>query len=353
MITIRPINKFKTFKYDAAPFFFFIDIFPPEYINEKNPHLLHLIENIKSNPIMPLPMRVDRVFNGEKSILIRPREPISFALTDDKTAVINPAPFLQYGVEKLLYFTEIRSREKFSVHFTLERALRWWNSTKFLYGNLFRLEEDFSAFSRAYLHTIIKAKILEEDLIDAAKNYCQIVADVCRKRMEENSMLIEIKGKQESVNLYKVKDFTYYKKFKKVNETQYHPELIDIEIFDLREKGFSRQEDERIKLGTQMKSKELKYIPLLFYDDLLECMLQNQRRLEDGDTNLLDPSFLLENEIITMKNPKELEVMDSYRYSWWNSFDDLELETIIKAIESTLTEFLLAFKEEFLDTKRI
>ncbi len=300
---------------------------------------------------MPLPMRVDRVFNGERSILIRPREPITFTITDDKTAVINPKPFLQYGVEKLLYFTEIRSREKFSVHFTLERAIRWWNSTRFLYGNLIHLEEDFSAFSRAYLHTMVKAIILEEDLINAAKNYCQMIADICRKRMEENSMLIEIKGKQQSVNLYKIKDFTYYKKFKKVSETQYHPELIDIEFFDLMEKGFSKQEDERTKLGNEMKSKELKYIPLLFYDDLLECMLQNLKSLEDGDDSLLDPSFLFEKNIIIVENPKELEETNIQKYSWWNNFDDLELESVIKTIETTLTEFFLAYKEKFLDTQ--
>ncbi|MFX1311648.1 MAG: hypothetical protein ACFFHD_03410 [Promethearchaeota archaeon] len=346
---IKPINKFKTYKYDAAPFFFFIDIFPPEYINQNNPHLLHLIESIKNNPIMPLPMRVDRVFNGERSILIRPREPISFNIMNDKTAIINTKLFLQNGVEKLLYFTEIRSREKFSVHFTLERAIRWWNSTKFLYGNLYRLEEDFSAFSRAYLHTMIKAKILDEDLIDAAKNYCQIVADICRKRMEENSMLIEIKGKQENVKLYKIKDFTYLKKFKKITETQYHPELIDIEIFDLMERGFSKQEDERTKLSNEMKSKELKYIPLLFYDDLLECMLQNLKRLKDGDNDLLDPSFLFENNIIIVKNSKELEDINIQKYSWWNNFDDLELERPIKTIDTTLREFFLAYKEKFLD----
>ena len=351
MIIIKPINKFKTYKYDAAPFFFFIDIFPPDYINEKNPHLLHLIESINNNPIMPLPMRVDHVFNGERSILIRPREPINFKITDDKTAAINPQLFLQYGVEKLLYFTEVRSREKFSAHFTLDRAMRWWNSTKFLYGNLYSLEEDFSAFSRAYLHTMIKTKFLEGDLINAAKDYCQIVADICRKRMEENSMFIEIKGKQESVNLYKIKDFTYYKKFKKVNETQYHPELIDIEFFDLTEIGFSKQEDDRTKFGNELKSKVLKYIPLLFYDDLLECMLQNVKNLEDGDNEILDPSFLLENKIIIIVDIKNFEGINYQKYSWWNNFIDLDLEPIIKTIETTLTEFFLTFKEKFLDTQ--
>ena len=101
VIVIKPLNKFKTFKFDAAPFFFFIDLFPPDYSSEDKPILGNLINSISTNPIMPLPMRVDRVFNGERSILIRPKEDISFPVTEDLTAVINPTPILQLGFEKL------------------------------------------------------------------------------------------------------------------------------------------------------------------------------------------------------------------------------------------------------------
>jgi hypothetical protein len=38
----------------------------------------------------------------------------------------------------------------------------------------------------------------------------------------------------------------------------------------------------------------MKYIPLMFYDDLQECMLQNMRLLETNEMKLLDPSILLE-----------------------------------------------------------
>ncbi|MHA1916517.1 MAG: hypothetical protein ACW97V_19365, partial [Promethearchaeota archaeon] len=273
MIIIKPVNKFKTFKYDAAPFFFFIDVFPPEFTNKNKPNLIHLINSIKTNPIMPLPMRVDRVFNGERSILIRPKEPISFPVTEDLTAIINPTPFLKYGFEKLLYFTEARSREKFILTLSIDRVSRWWKMTRFLHGNLPTLEEDFSAFLRAYLHTVLKAKLLEEDTTKAAISYCELIADICTKRMEQNTVLIEIKGKQENVKMYKVKELSYYKKFKKTKETQYHPELIDIEIYNLEKIGFINPKEERADVLNELAAKEIKYIPLLFYDDLLECML--------------------------------------------------------------------------------
>jgi hypothetical protein len=342
VVTIKPINKFKTFKYDSAPFFFFIDVFPANYSNKNKPNLIHLINSIKTNPIMPLPMRIDRVFNGERSVLIRPKEPISFSVSEDLTAIINPDPFLQLGFEKLLYFTEVRSREKFLLSLSPERALKWWQATKFLYGNLSSLEEDFSAFLRAYLHTVVKAKILEEDLVSAAQNYCQLIADVCRKRMEQNKILVEVRGKQETVKMYKIKDFTYYKKFKKTTETQYHPELIDIEIYDLSLEKFSKAKEDRTKFMDKAESKELKYIPLLFYDDLLECMLQNLIRLENNDSELLDPSMLFQQNVILTQKSKDLENIKMQDHSWWNTFDNINLNSITRSILKIHEDFFLS-----------
>jgi hypothetical protein len=295
---------------------------------------------------MPLPMRIDRVFNGERSILIRPKEPVSFSITEDLTVIVNPAPFLQLGFEKLLYFTEVRSREKFISSLTFDRASKWWDNTKFLYGNLQSLEEDFSAFLRAYLHTIVKAKFLEEDLVTAAQSYCELIADISRKRMEQNSILVEVKGTQENAKMYKTKQFTYYKKFKKTRETQYHPELIDIEVFDLTKKGFQKIEGNRVKSLKETHSKELKYIPLLFYDDLLECMLQNLKRLKDNDIDILDPSLLFERNIIFTQKTKELENINLDKYSWWKSFENIDLDSIINSIIKNHQEYVLSLDIE-------
>ncbi|MFX0029632.1 MAG: hypothetical protein ACFE8B_10510, partial [Candidatus Hermodarchaeota archaeon] len=298
MITIKPINRFKTYKFDAAPFFFFIDIFPPDYPNAEKPNLANLINSIGNNPIMPLPMRVDRVFNGERSILMRPREPVSFPISEDQIAIINPLPFLQSGFEKLLYFTEVRSREQFFLSLSMDRVSRWWGATQFKYAILSTLEEDFSAFLRAYLHTLIKAIKLDLDLVEAAKEYCQLIAVVCEKRMEQNLIIIDIKGGQKNEKMYKIKEATYYKKLKRSRETEYHPELIDIEIYDLSKIGFSKVTENRFDTMRSMNTTIIKYIPLLFYDDLLECMLQNLKRIEENKIELIDPSYLLDKNII-------------------------------------------------------
>lgn len=344
-MNIISINKFKTYKYDAAPFFFFIDIFPADTSDLKKPHYIKLIKSIKSNPIMPLPMRIDRVYNGENSILIRPREPLSFMIREDVVATINPTPFLQLGIEKLLYFTEVRARENLYNSLSIERANKWWNSTRYLYGNLYYLEEDFSAILKAYLRTMVKAKLDEGDLVKAAFEYCQIITDLCNKRIDENSILIEIKGEQRNVLLFKEKEVELRQKGKKVKQTQYHPELIDIEVFNFHESDFPTNKEDQDNLLKELRPIKKKYIPILFYDDLLECMLQNLADLELGVYDLLDPSLLIDQNAISIQKSKDLEKVDTRIHSWWSNFGDINLDSIIKAIKATYKEFYLTFNK--------
>jgi hypothetical protein len=348
---IKTGHKFKIFKYDAAPFFFYIEIFSPDLAFFKKEYHKRLLGSIKINPIMPIPMRIDRVFNGEKSILIRPREPMKFSYMDDYTAIVNPMSFLQYGFEKLLYFTELRAYENFSVSITLEKVNNWWNSTKFLYAKLKRLEEDFSEFLRIYIQTLLKTKQSEGDLIGAAKEYSTKVKEICEKRIKENLIPVETKTQETNVKIYKEKIAKYRKKMKKVEEIQYHPELVDIDIFDLSESGFNVNSNyKNLKLG-ELKPKEIKYIPLLFYDDLLECMLQNLKKLDDGEDNILDPVFLLDKNIIILAKSKDINSHQYQEYSWFSSFEKISFSPIIDSMKNIKLEYYKSIQSEYAKRK--
>jgi len=324
--------RFKTYKSDAAPFFFFIDIFPLYLKNYNTPYTSVLATQIKNNPIMPLPMRVDRVFNGESSIIIRPNAPVSFPLNESILAVINPIPFLQLGIENLLFFTEIRSQEQLYRSFTQEKVNQWWKNTRFLYGNLHQLEEDFSAFLKAYLYTIIKSKINESDVKGAAIEYCKIVNDICKERMLRNKVIVEIKSRHENINLYQEKKGKSREKLKIVEKVEYHPELVDIEIFNFTENSFPKEENLKEFIKKNCDSIVIKYIPLLIYDDLQECMLQNITLLEKNEIELLDPSFLLENNVIMLLNSEESEINDLDEYNWVSDLSEVDIEGILNSI---------------------
>ena len=311
---------FKTYKSDAAPFFFYIEIFPFDTSLYANPYRSSLIKIIERNPIVPIPMRVDRVSNGENSVIIRPREVVSFQVSEDHLAVINPHHFLLSGIKNLIYFSEIRSSEKFFKSLSHKDVISWWEATRFLYGNLYRLEEDFSAFLRAYLHTMVKNYVHEDDLVSAAIQYCQILEDICKKRMQQNRILVETDREESTVKMYKKKVKTYYKKLKKVTEKQYHPELVDIEIFNYSSSNWLK--DRTTKNGIERLVK--KYIPLLFYDDLQECMLLNLQRLEENEKTLLNPSTLIEDDIITIIDSKKYTDDFKNKNIWWSDFDNIK-----------------------------
>ncbi|MFX0020963.1 MAG: hypothetical protein ACFE9S_01460 [Candidatus Hermodarchaeota archaeon] len=340
MISVKPINKFKTFKYDAAPFFFYLEIFPPDLTGFDSERDVAILKKIINNPIMPLPMRVDRVFNGELSVLIRPREPLIFPVMDDLKAIINPTKFLQYGIEQLINFTEIRAFDRFALSLTTQKAEKWWNSTKFLYAKLLDLENDFSAFLNLYIDNLLKAKLNQEDLISAAEKYCKGIQTLCEKKIEENSIMIETTHLQTHVRLYVKKIAKLREKMKKVEQVQFHPDLINLDVYDLSEVGYVNNFERLNSSLDLLKPNLLKYIPLLFYDDLLECMLLNVKKLEEGEDNLLDPSFLIDQNVIIIQESKDLENIKIQDYSWFNTFDDINFEELIQAIKSTLDEYI-------------
>ncbi|TFF91026.1 MAG: hypothetical protein EU548_00055, partial [Promethearchaeota archaeon] len=232
-------NEYEIFKSDAAPFFFYIDVLPVDLTQYDIPHHVEILKSIQSNPIMPLPLRVDRVYNGEPSILIRPREPVSFPL-GNKTLFINPDPFINQGIEKLIYLTEVRASREFTYSLKEDNAKKWWNSTKYLYGKLRTLEEDFSAFLKAYIHTLVKSKMESGDLLNAACEYCELVKDICDKRIQENQILVEVKEKENLTDLYKMKRGKVIEKiFKREDRKLLYPSYVDIEIIDLENSEFS------------------------------------------------------------------------------------------------------------------
>ncbi|TFF87722.1 MAG: hypothetical protein EU550_02750, partial [Promethearchaeota archaeon] len=116
-------RKFKTYAYDAAPFFFYIDVVKPDLSSIKVDYFKKLLNSIKDNPIMPIPMRIDRVFNGENSVIIRPEHPIKQELFDDSQAFINPTALIHYGVEKLINYAEVRASEVLGASIKEERTL--------------------------------------------------------------------------------------------------------------------------------------------------------------------------------------------------------------------------------------
>jgi hypothetical protein len=79
------------------------------------------------------------------------------------------------------------------------------------------------------------------------------------------------------------------------------------------------------------KGKVKKYIALLFYDDLQECMLQNLELLKKENPKIIDPGFLIEEEIIILKEKYDQEQNYAQDYSWFD-LEEINLDEILNSI---------------------
>lgn len=324
-------SRFKKYKSDAAPFFFYMDIFPLSTSPYEKDYLKDLISKIKRNfIIMPIPIRVDKIYNGQKSVMLRPLEPIHFKIREDLMALINPKPFLQKGINNLVQLSEVRSLEVLHQPIESYNIEKWWNQTKFIYANSYQLEKDFSAFLRGYLNFMVRAKFKGGDLKEAAKNYCHMIVDICEKRITFNSMTTEVEGKFVKTNIYVKKTKKVLQNWDFKEQVVYHPKLIDIELFDFKEGKYPKSKENLKSEISSKKSEILKYIPFMIYDDLLECMLQNLENLERDENDILDPSILIDKNIIKIYNIEEFpDKINLTKFSWLDPFESIDINRLI------------------------
>ena len=136
------------------------------------------------------------------------------------------------------------------------------------------------------------------------------------------------------MNLYKKKEGHVYKKFKKSREELLYPGFLEIEIVDTRKNRFKVIKNSQ-ETFIKADSKILNYIPLLFYDDLLECMLQNLEKLNESVVEILNPSYLIDREIILLLETDKFQSNKISKYSWLREFNEINLDSILESIEPT------------------
>ena len=62
----------------------------------------------------------------------------------------------------------------------------------------------------------------------------------------------------------------------------------------------------------------------MFYDDLQECMLLNLQYLEENEKILLNPSILIEENIITIIDSKDYDDNFKIKNTWWSDFNNIK-----------------------------
>jgi len=240
----NPPVKLKSFKRDFAPMGFYFDIFTTEIFNI---------------PVMPVPMRIDKLTNGESTFFIFPDTNVLNQLLKKLGLVMNFKNFLLVGIKNLINFAKRKYKE--ITYRTLKKDLiiNWFENSLIITAEIPSLTEDYTflllEFLKIFSH--IEKKGLDPNSVDYNPElirYCETIINHFKEKIENNFIQIIDKGLIKTEKLYIEK------------KKKYFPKMISINITN-------SQTNKIIKRN---------FIPYLIYDDILDIFSYNKKILHKG-----------------------------------------------------------------------
>jgi hypothetical protein len=221
---------------DGAPMIFFMDV-----INSDFP-----------NPILPMPLRIDMVTNGLPTNFIFPKKSTSIRI-ENEIYTYNYLNLFRFYLKNLIHYSK-RTHLKVTFQNLKEDTIkRWWDLSRNLIGKIPTYSKDLEFILETYLKAFRSYK-LSNDLPSALMEYTNKLVDYCNSRLESNA--IELYYKQDLIG----------KRMYKIKKEHYFPEIFEYDV------------EEIVKGKKKIRRKA--FIPIMLYDDLLECFLFNQMQLE-------------------------------------------------------------------------
>jgi len=262
----RPKNlipaRIKSNPDDMAPMIFVIDTIRSEHYK---------------NPIIPIPVRVDKVSNGEFTSIILPSNQPQIE-QDDQVYFIDVFRLLELGFHNLMSYTAIKFNEITYRPLNIANISKWWENTRKYSCNFPTYIQDLEIVLQSYLEAYIEWKS-SRDVIKALISYSDKLIDLCNMRLTKNKISYQFGKKEITSRIY-----TERKDGKKI------PHIWQVDRTTL-ENG---------------KVRKRAFVPHLIYDDLLECFLSNKAELDRGELEVI--SFKeLENLKVLRINPMRVE----------------------------------------------
>ena len=273
-------KKLPTRQNDAAPMLFFIDqIQSPSF----------------GNPILPMPLRIDRLLTKRPSLFIFPPKRAIIQLNDNKFT-FDYVKIYSLFLENFLTYAEQKYRTLFYRQMDLKLVNIWWNLTKKLQSRMHSFNDLQGDILQSYLNAyqqFFQGKDEKRALIE----HIDKIIQYCNEKVEQNAICIDFKGKITTKPLYKKKN------------TQIHPNIFEVDIYDTyKQKTFQKA-----------------FVPLFVYDDLLDCYLYNKLQLDPEGFNDM-------KDVIT---PEEIEKQQKTKRSPWRKKKSSNSETLV---DSDLSE---------------
>ncbi len=289
----KTLTKLKTFKNDLAPMGFYFDIFSTK---------------IFQIPILPIPMRIDKISNGEPTLLITPnREKLEKAFKKLKLR-INFNLFYFIGIKNFLNYASIIQKDLTLRGLDGDKIIKWWKASNNISAFNPDLSESFTFITSQFLKTFSYIDKNNLDPTQDKNEYKNILIDYCdsiikyfRNKIEKNVFSIENEDIIEMEKLYLEKKQKYY------------PLEIKILVNDL----------------TAKKIHEMRFVPYLIYDDLLDSFYYNKKLLENTTDDAINLKVYEDNDIII----KTSNIDDIRTNSFKIELENINLNEILHSLK--------------------
>ncbi len=237
--------KLKSFKRDLAPIGFYFDIFASE---------------IFKIPVMPVPMRIDKLTNGDLTLFIFPDLENLNKLLKKLDLTVNVKKFFILGITNFINFAKGKYKEIIHRNLKHEMIIKWFEISRLIKTEIPSIIEAFTYLLLEFLKTFsnIEEKRLKphlEGYTTELLTYCDKIITYMKEKIENNLILIKEEGSIKTVQLYLEKKEKYY------------PQIISIKI------------DKKTKMN---------FIPYLIYDDILDIFSYNKQILHEGKQTPVD-----------------------------------------------------------------
>jgi hypothetical protein len=247
--------KLKSFKRDLAPVGFYFDIFATE---------------IFKIPVMPVPMRIDKLTNGDLTLFILPDIGNLNKMLKKLGLTINFKNFFSLGISNFINFAKGKYKEIIHRDLRREMIIKWFENSRSIKTEIPSFTEVYTYLLLEFLNTFsnIEDKGLDPSLegyTTELLRYCDKIISYTREKIENNLVIIKEEGSTKAVELYSEKKENYY------------PKIITIKI------------DKKTKMN---------FIPYLIYDDILDIFSYNKKILLEGKQTPVDIIIWKNNRII-------------------------------------------------------
>ncbi|MFX0019812.1 MAG: hypothetical protein ACFFAK_13670 [Promethearchaeota archaeon] len=252
-----PPPKLKSFKNDIAPIGFYFDLFAPDLFKI---------------PVMPVPMRIDKISNGMPTLIIFPNIIKLNSLCQQLNLSINYELFFFIGLKNLINYTKKKYKEITYRALGENKVIDWFNYSKIITADISYLTNDFTFLTSEFLKLYSKIDFNKdiEEYHPEFIQYCDRIINFLKHRIENNIL------EDESENIIKTE------KLYEERENKYFPNIISLKIYNSNIK----------------KWKTMNFIPYLIYDDLFDSFSYNKKLLDGENHPLFDLQLWKENNII-------------------------------------------------------